>query len=287
MSSGSRLIRGLLLRCGLALCLAPLPALASDQTATCAVADDGGLDAPTVRALHALACSQLRRRGLDVVDPGPGERRFALRIGGRLGAKIPLSFEEDSPGSGRAHVLFSASMTAARIEDGDLVVARLVDAVLDRRSPEASATMDTVTEQEARKLNKRPGERFFIVGLPLPLFFAGGSLGGFSLAYAYELEQFRVELIGQVASQHGIGAGFFGLTGDFIPFATEVSPYLGGGVGFMSNSSSGVGLKLEAGMEALRLHAVRLMVGVDVLVPLLKSGGARDAYPMLHLRLGF
>jgi hypothetical protein len=90
-----------------------------------------------------------------------------------------------------------------------------------------------------------------------------------------------------VASQHAVGAGFFGLAGDFIPFETEVSPYFGGGVGFMSNSSSGMGLKLDAGLEALRLHAVRLVVGVDVLVPLLKSGGARDAYPMAHLRFGF
>jgi hypothetical protein len=63
MSSEKRSIRGLLLRCALALCLAPLPALARDQTATCVVADDGGLDASTVRALHSLACSQLRRRG--------------------------------------------------------------------------------------------------------------------------------------------------------------------------------------------------------------------------------
>lgn len=84
-----------------------------------------------------------------------------------------------------------------------------------------------------------------------------------------------------------VGAGFFGLSGDFIPFATEVSPYVGGGVGFMSNSSSGIGLKLDAGLEMLRLHAVRVLAGVDVLVPLARSGGGRDTYPMLHLRFGF
>src|SRR5258708_13455537 len=78
--------------------------------------DDGALDAPAVRAIQSVAASELRKRGVSVSDDRRtgqlrgvddkvstlvielGARRvFALRVGGRLGQKIPLTFEQLSP----------------------------------------------------------------------------------------------------------------------------------------------------------------------------------------------
>ena len=287
------------LRAALCLLLAPLAARADDR-ATVAVADDGGLDASTVHALRSIAIAQLRRRGLAAGEQGGlGARTFNLRVGGRLGAKVPLTFEEVRGDD----LVASASLNAARIEDADLVMDRLVDAVLDRRSPEDNANLNTVTEEEGKKLNKRQGERFFIVGLALPLYGTGSS-GGFSLAYGYEADFWRIEVFGEYASRGGIGAGLFGIGGDFIAFRTEFSPYLGGGVGFGGASgyrtgaypynsqasgegNSGLALKLDAGMEAFRLYRIRVLAGLDLIVPLGGAPGAKSVYPLLHLRFAF
>src|ERR1700682_3588793 len=92
-----------------------------------------------------------------------GARRiFALRVGGRLGQKIPLSFQELSPGS--LSPLYSASLTAVGLDECDVVTVRLVDAVLDRRSAESTAEMGTVTAMEWKPFAQKPGERLWFIG---------------------------------------------------------------------------------------------------------------------------
>lgn len=295
MNVKTRSFRWLALRTALCLSLSPLAARADDR-ATVTVADDGGLDRSTVHALRSLAIAQLRKRGIAASDQeSPGARTFNLRVGGRLGVKVPLTFEEVAGD----RLVASASLNAARIEDADIVMERLVNAVVDRRAPEDNATMATVTEQEARKPRKKQGERFILIGLPLPLY-GTGSVGGFSLGYGYEADVWRIEVFGEYSYRGGVGAGLLGFGGDYIPFTSELSPYVGGGLGFggatgyaaaasAANSNSGLCFKLDAGMEAFRLYGIRVLAGLDLLIPLSSSNGAgaKSVYPIGHLRFAF
>jgi hypothetical protein len=281
----------------LLLCVFLSPFARADDRATVIVADDGGLDRSTVHALRSIAVAQLRKRGIAAADHDqPGARTFNLRVGGRLGAKIPLTFEEVAGD----RLIASASLNAARIEDADIVMERLVNAVVDRRAPEDNATLSTVTEQEARRPRKKQGERFILIGLPLPLY-GTGTFGGFSLGYGYEADVWRIEVFGEYAQRGGVGAGLLGFGADWIPFESEFSPYLGGGLGYggatgytssgagSGTSNSGLAFKLDAGIEAFRLYGVRVLAGVDLLIPLSASNGvnSKTVYPVGHLRFAF
>src|SRR5258707_12646246 len=99
-------------RIALAALLVVSPVCAQGRAeAIVALADDGALDAPAVRAIQSVAASELRKRGVSVSDDrrtgqlrGVDERvstlvielgarrAFALRAGARLAQKIPLSF---------------------------------------------------------------------------------------------------------------------------------------------------------------------------------------------------
>src|SRR3954462_2552154 len=122
------------------------PAFAQERAdAVLVLADDGALEAPAVRAIRNVAASELRKRGIVLADERKtagvqalddslvevaadvGARRvFALRVGGRLGQKIPLSFDELSADT--LAPVYSASLTATGLEECDVVTARLVGA---------------------------------------------------------------------------------------------------------------------------------------------------------------
>src|SRR5260370_26212467 len=137
--------------------LAAAPVLAQDRADSVLVlADDGALEAPAVRAIRNVAATELRKRGVAVSEDHRTEgtrpldatlsalaselgarRLFALRVGGRLGQKIPLSLEGLSPGS--LSPIYAASLTAVGLDECDLVTARLVRSVVDRRTSEGPA----------------------------------------------------------------------------------------------------------------------------------------------------
>ena len=289
------------------------PALAQDRPdALLVVADDGALEAPAVHAIRNVAASELRKKGIAVMDErGPagvqpmddslaelaadvGARRvFALRVGGRLGQKIPLSLDELTPDT--LAPVYSASLTATGLEECDVVTARLVDAVVGRRSAENNAQMTTVTATESRPFAKKPGERFWFIGLPVALYKSGTTPAGFSLGYGYEAENFRMSVTGAGYARGGDGVAYVALEAAFIPFATEFSPFIGGGIGYMgAGGHGGMGGIVEGGIEAFRLHGVRALAGVQLTIPFFDtydySAPAvehRNVYPAGFVRLAF
>jgi len=296
-----------------ALVLAAVPALAQDRVdAVLVLADDGALDPSAVRAIRNVAAGELRKRGIAVADDrrtlgvhavdedlailamDVGARRlFALRVGGQLGHKIPLSLEELSPSTlGTVH---SASLTASGLEECDIVAARLVDAVLGGGSAESNAQMTTVTAVESKPFAKKPGERFWFVGLPVALYNGNERPAGFSLAYGYEAENFRISISSAVYSRGSEGVGYVAMEGAWIPFATEFSPYIGGGIGYMSTGDDGgLGGVVEGGLEAFRLHGVRALAGVQLAIPFFDQQGTgpfgmthRSIYPAGFVRVAF
>ncbi len=289
------------------------PALAQGRgDAMLVVADDGALDAPAVHALRNIAATELRKRGVSVSDDRRTEgvrpvdaaladladdlgarRVFALRVGGRLGEKVPLTLEELAPGT--LAEVYSASLTASHLEECDLVTARLVDAVLSRSDAEHNAEMRTVTASESKPFAKKPGERFWFIGLPIALYNAGqGTPYGFSIGYGYEAESFRLSATGGLFSRASEGTGFVALEAAWIPLTTEISPYIGGGVGYMwAGGNGGMGAVAEAGLEAFRLHGVRALAGIQATIPFFETQSTmlnephRSVYPAAFVRFGF
>jgi hypothetical protein len=278
------------------LLLVAAPVLAQDRAdALLVLADDGALDASAVHAIRNLAASELRKRGIALSEDRRSEglrpidssvstlavelgarRVFALRIGGRLGQKIPLSLDELTASS--LAPVYSASMTALGLDECDVVTARLVQAVVDRRSPESTAEMKTVTAAESRPFAKKPGERFWFIGLPIALYNGGTGTSpfGFTVGYGYEAENFRVNATAGGFGRGGDGVGYLVLEASWIPLQGELSPYLGGGIGYMGASHAGMGGAVEGGVEAFRLHGVRGLAGVQFLIPFFDN--AHDSY---------
>jgi hypothetical protein len=305
--------RRLIAWCAVVLVAIPAPVHAAD-TAVLVVADDGGLEVSAVRAIRTVTASELRRRGIavsedvrtegvqpaddhlaDLVQDLDARRVFLVRIGGRLGSKVPLSLDEVTPA--RLSPVASASLSASSLEEADIVAQRLVAAVLDRRPAQETATMRTVIAQESRPFEKKAGERFLSVGIPVLVSGGNGSGGpiGFSLEYFYEAENFRAGLLAETATNGGSGLGWFGIGAAWLPFDSAHSPYFGGGIGYMgAGGQGGMGARLEVGMELFRLHGIRLLAGVDAIVPFFSSstsdfapGSVHPIYPLGHVRLAF
>src|SRR5438445_11038420 len=233
-----------------ALALSPAAALAG-STAAVVVADDGGLEVPAVRAVGAVPAGGWGKRGVRVSEAarqGPVQpvdarlaailqeigvtRLFVVRIGGRLGHKVPLSLEEVS--APKLVPVAAASLTATTLDEADIVATRLVSAVLDRRSADDNAVMRTVTATEARPFPKEPGERFLLVALPLLLVHGDGGRNtpsGFAVSYFYEAAAFRVGASVIAATRDGSGVGWVGLVAAWTPLAGGSSPYRGARLG--------------------------------------------------------
>jgi hypothetical protein len=256
------------------------------------VAEDGGFDRTTVSTVRSMTATELRKHGVRVLeatqfdgvapissetrqgiaDLGP-DRLFVVRLG-RLDEKVPIALEELDPAD--LTPVFVANMTAVSIDEADKVIGRLVLSVLDRKPVESGARIATVTEIESEPFRKKAGEGLWVVGLGLePL--------GFSWGWIYEARSWRLGILLQGGEDD---VSFFGIDGAWIPHDGNSSPYLGAGFGIvMDGSEEGavLGAKLEAGVEFLRLHGIRLMFGVNVVI-----GREGDAFnPGVHLRLCF
>jgi hypothetical protein len=313
--------------------IASLPALAQDLApapvmqvrpptgAVVIMADDGGMDHVTSRTLRSLVASELRKHGLTVSDDprfagvhpvdaaladalraAGAQRLFVLRVGGRLGNKVPLALEEDDPR--QLSTVFAADLVATGMDEADRNLRRLVEAVLERKQAADTAGMTTVTNEEKRPFQKKPAERFWALGFP---FGFNGSVGrtygtpfGFSAAYMIEAEHARVDfdLLGET---HGSSSTFFtGILAHWVVSDRQVSPYVGAGLGYLwlngsdgtggTRSAGGMGAAAEVGVEAMRLQTFRIMAGVQALLPLYDASPISLSWritPLAHVRFCF
>jgi len=240
------------------------------------VAEDGGFPPDSVKTVRSLAVTELRTRGIEIgEDTGARDREFVLRLG-RLEHKVLITLEDVAPPATVPE--FAATHAASSLDEADVVVPRLVRAVLDREPFEKGARMPTVTAQESTPFRSRPGEGLFVIGVGLaPL---GGSIG-----WSYEARAWRLGILAQGADD---GASFFGVEGAWIPYDGSVSPYVGAGLGSVGGDfDASLGTKLEVGVEAFRLHKVRLMAGVSAIIPFESRPGTDRVSWGLSLRCGF
>jgi hypothetical protein len=240
------------------------------------VAEDGGFPETAVQTVQSLAATELRVRGVVVrEEQDESSRRFVLRLG-RLDQKVLVTLEDVVPPATTPE--FAATHAAASLDEADVVVPRLVRAVLERTTFERTARVGTVTTQESAPLRNRPGEGLFVIGIGLePL--------GASLGWSYEARRFRVGILAQGAGER---ASYFGIDGAWLPYDGNVSPYLGAGLGIVDGvDEAALGTKLEVGVEFFRLHGFRLMAGVGAIVPFESFPGEDRVRWTATLRVGF
>jgi hypothetical protein len=261
------------------------------------VAEGADFSAESLRTLRSIATTELRARGVSVVEDerlrgvqpvGPetmglardlgAERIFVLRLG-RLQRKVLMSLEELRPPSETP--VDVARLTASSLDESDVVVPRLVRAVLEREPVEAGQRIATMTEEETAPVRKKPGEGLFVLGVGLaPL---GGSIG-----WSYEARFWRLGVLFQGAEDD---PSFFGVEGAWIPLDTDISPYVGVALGVVSAASdeggSSAGMKLEVGAEFFRLHGARLFCGASAIVPFESLPRTDTASFGVFVRVGF
>ena len=246
-------------------------------SAVVVVAEDGGFAPEAVRTVSFLVGAELRLRGIDIAEgAGTRDREFVLRLG-RLDRKVLITLEDMSPPKTTPE--FAVTHAASSLDEADVVVPRLVRAVLAREPFDRGARMPTVTAQESAPLRNRPGEGLFVIGVGLaPL--------GASIGWSYEARAWRLGILAQGADD---GAAFFGVEGAWIPYDGNVSPYVGAGLGSVGGDDvdASLGTKLEVGVEAFRLHRVRLMAGVSAIIPFESRPGTDSVSWGLSLRCGF
>jgi hypothetical protein len=285
------------------------------------VIEDGGLDPATVRTMRGLVEAALRDRGVTVtwhrrleeVRPPDDITKaalqnigastlFALQVG-RLGSKLILTLQQRS--GERLDSVFSASLPAAGPEEADRVLPRLVGAVIERRPATEGATLRTVTADEARPLQQKQSAKLFSLGLTFGFNSSAGRTYtrpfGVNAALSYEIEHWRVDLVG-IAEGHGSSStAFLGLGGTYLFMDGDISPYVSAALGYSAlggaavpggydDTASGAAATVGAGLEFLRLHNFRLMVGADLLIPFYDTKNIQlssPVSPLLHLRMAF
>ncbi len=261
------------------------------------VAEGADFDPESLRTVRSIAATELRARGVPVIEDdrlegvhpvGPdtmslardlsAQRVFVFRFG-QLRKKVLMSLEEiEPPSQAPVHV---ARLTASSLDESDIVIPRLVRAVLGREPIEAGQRIATMTDQETQPFKKKAGEGLFILGVGVaPL---GGSIG-----WSYEARSWRLGVLFQGAEDD---PSFFGVEGAWIPFDTNISPYVSAALGVVGAANDGdgaaLGTKLEVGAEFFRLHGVRLFVGASVVIPFENLHHTDTASFGAFVRVGF
>ena len=258
-----------------------------------AVAVDAPSDLSSYRALQSLTLQALQDQGLETVDPASlqapvggdvpvaeakeagATRIYVLRL--MPLDQAVLAVLEDLGADGKT-TLHRSSAIIEDIREADRVLGRLARAVVKGESLQEGAELSTVTEHEGREFAKRPGE--FLWGFDVRAGFGAADVPtipgmfGAAFRFMYEIEHATFGLtIGGGGSNHG---GLYETTirANYLFSESDISFYLGGGFGISAmvvdgydGEFGGHGM-VSFGAELFRLHATRLVLGADVMLPM-------------------
>lgn len=255
----------------------------------CLAGDHEGIAEGSARTAFGVICDALRKAGAPVAgvttraDAAANVYRMDVS---RLDRKVILRITHESPvGMPRD----SRSLTLNHLDEVLIAADRVAEALVHNKSIDETAKVDTLVGDETRQYDKKSGETYFGFGLTGFAIPAAGvySGAGIELPGFYETPRMalggslRVALTGGSESS-GKEATFGSLTigGRYFLTGGDVSPYLGGGMGFdwiriaqregasyFEGKSEGFGAFAEAGVEMLRLHRTRFLLGLRVDVP--------------------
>ena len=184
----------------ISLVLPVIPAVAQDAnaptptTAACLIGDHPGIPESDAQTAALLVCDALRKQGISVTDPvyeAPASANAYRVVLRRLGEKIFVRLSQEKP---IGTIIIERQLTLANIEEMIPAAPRLVDALVHRKQIDATVDMESVTEQEARKLRKISGESLWHIGI-FGTSIPGTDIAaeaGFGFGWSYETPSYSV-----------------------------------------------------------------------------------------------
>ncbi len=211
--------------------------------------------------------------------------RLFIVQGLRLGRKRVIQLSEVKVGD-QTTVLFAARMSAYKIEELDVVVPRLVRAVVARQTPRETAEVDQVTRRESKAWRKKDGELLIGGGIPIGSSFHADAKPSYGLGalVSYEMEHARLDasLVGQFNSRGDeVWHGGLTLGAAYLFNATNTSPYVAASLGYgatwmgsdVDDSDFGLLLSAGGGIEFFRLYKARMLIDARLTLPTYQLGG--------------
>jgi TolB-like protein len=220
-----------------------------------------GVDSLTARVASGLLISELRSQGATVIDKrdltpteSPQDAAKLLTDSGaelgiygsllQLGSKIIV--EVNVVKVATAELVFTDRLTAESADDLDTVIRRLAAGIVSGKKAGATATVETVTAEEEKTPRRRA--TFSSAGLRAGYMWpTSDSWGGVTkmvavdFVYGYETAKWQLEVVPFLGFRTGSTNGndafdwaIFDFNFHYFLTQTDISPYLGGGLGFHS-----------------------------------------------------
>ena len=222
--------------------------------AVCLIDDHPGILESDAQTAAMLVCDELRKQGISVSDPvyeAPASASVYRVVLRRLGEKIIVRLSHENP---IGTIIIERQLTLANIEEMIPAAPRLVDALVHGKPIDATVDMESVTEQEARKLRKISGESLWRVGI-FGTFIPGTDIAaepGFEYGWSYETPSYAVgtefRTGGRDALEESVGTEFrdsedngfsflaWSIGGRYFFNKRNISPYVGGGLAIVNAS---------------------------------------------------
>lgn len=272
--------------------VSPPPPMAVPEDYACVVVPGPGVHAAATHTVAGIVCDELRGRGISIGRPvlaaAPGQPSYLVQIE-RLGAKAILRVSQLN-GSGA--VVRSQRVVLNHVDESVQAAPRLAESLVSGKPFDDTARMKNLIGEETRRYSKKRGETLWglgIVGYTLP----GESFTGTGLHMPifYETPQWGVGVDFRYAGMGGdderdSSYGAISVGGRYFFSDTDFAPFLGLGAAMSwldvshdetngdyeyddsySYDGSGLAAYGELGIEALRLHGVRLNAALRVDVP--------------------
>lgn len=269
---------------------APAPAPVVEQppppaaaTGTTCLTFNNGLDAASAATGGQIVCDEIRAQGVALVAAGtPSASAYRVHFD-RLGAQLVVRVTYEAP---LGTVKRSRRITVNGVEQVPVVAPRIARAIVQDESLESTQRVDNLVGEETRKYEKKSGEFLWglgIVGTSAPTENRWMSPGVEFMGY-YETPEYGYGFSLRTAIGAGdkaLRAASAGVGGRYFLSSGDTSAFVGGGleVGYLdlevgdSDSGepslwgSGISAFGELGVETMRLHSSRMIVGVRVEAP--------------------
>ncbi|MCC6901674.1 MAG: hypothetical protein IT377_22075 [Polyangiaceae bacterium] len=259
------------------------PAPPAGVSGTTCLTFNNGLDPASAATGGQIVCDEIRAAGVPLVSPGTPSANAYRVFFDRLGRQLVVRVTYEAPiGSVRR----SERVTLSGVEQVSVAAPRLARAIVLGQPLESTQQVDNLVAEETRKYDKKPGEFLWglgILGTSAPTENRWMSPGIEFMGY-YETPDYgfgfslRSSLATGDKSLSGLSAS---VGGRYFFSQSDTSLFVGGGLGISylglrnndyessepSVSGSGLATFGEAGVELMRLHSSRMIVGLRAELP--------------------